>query len=139
MLFVITIPDWSAPGVLLIGDAAHPMSPVGAQGINIALRDSVVAANCFIPLFKENVDAKELDIAAALFQQKRSEEISTIQKLQARPPMIFMSKGFWVDWIIWTGTTLMRFNILQSLFNRQNPQQNPFITGVTEVKLHDDL
>ena len=37
--------EWTAPGLLLIGDAAHPMSPVGAQGINVALRDAVVAAN----------------------------------------------------------------------------------------------
>src|SRR5207249_4314195 len=36
---------WSLPGLLLLGDAAHPMSPVGAQGINIALRDALVAAN----------------------------------------------------------------------------------------------
>lgn len=37
--------QWSAPGILCIGDAAHAMSPVGGIGINIALQDAVAAAN----------------------------------------------------------------------------------------------
>ena len=40
---------WGAPGVLVLGDAAHPMSPVGGQGINMALRDAIVAANHLLP------------------------------------------------------------------------------------------
>jgi len=37
--------QWYKPGVLLIGDAAHAMSPVGGVGINYAIQDAVVAAN----------------------------------------------------------------------------------------------
>jgi 2-polyprenyl-6-methoxyphenol hydroxylase-like FAD-dependent oxidoreductase len=37
--------EWSSPGLLCIGDAAHAMSPVGGIGINIALQDAVAAAN----------------------------------------------------------------------------------------------
>ncbi len=36
---------WYRPGLLLIGDAAHVMSPVGGVGINYAIQDAVVAAN----------------------------------------------------------------------------------------------
>lgn len=35
---------WYLPGLLLIGDAAHTMSPVGGVGINYAIRDAVIAA-----------------------------------------------------------------------------------------------
>jgi 2-polyprenyl-6-methoxyphenol hydroxylase-like FAD-dependent oxidoreductase len=37
--------EWSRPGLLCIGDAAHAMSPVGGVGINLAIQDAVAAAN----------------------------------------------------------------------------------------------
>jgi 2-polyprenyl-6-methoxyphenol hydroxylase-like FAD-dependent oxidoreductase len=37
--------QWSRPGLLAIGDAAHAMSPVGGIGINLAIADAVAAAN----------------------------------------------------------------------------------------------
>ena len=43
---------WSAPGALLLGDAAHTMSPVGGQGLNLALRDAIVAANHLVPVLR---------------------------------------------------------------------------------------
>jgi 2-polyprenyl-6-methoxyphenol hydroxylase-like FAD-dependent oxidoreductase len=39
------IKQWYRPGLLLIGDAAHVMSPVGGVGINCAIQDAIVVAN----------------------------------------------------------------------------------------------
>jgi 2-polyprenyl-6-methoxyphenol hydroxylase-like FAD-dependent oxidoreductase len=36
---------WWRPGLLVIGDAAHAMSPIGGVGINLAIQDAVAAAN----------------------------------------------------------------------------------------------
>jgi 2-polyprenyl-6-methoxyphenol hydroxylase-like FAD-dependent oxidoreductase len=72
---------WSARGVLLLGDAAHPMSPVRAQGINMALRDAIVAANHLVPAAKAGGD---LDAAAIEIARERTPEIRRIQTLQIR-------------------------------------------------------
>ena len=45
-------PRWERPGLLLLGDAAHPMSPLRAQGLNMALRDALVAAERLLPLLR---------------------------------------------------------------------------------------
>jgi 2-polyprenyl-6-methoxyphenol hydroxylase-like FAD-dependent oxidoreductase len=37
--------EWSRPGLLCIGDAAHAMSPIGGVGINLAIQDAVATAN----------------------------------------------------------------------------------------------
>jgi 2-polyprenyl-6-methoxyphenol hydroxylase-like FAD-dependent oxidoreductase len=37
--------QWHRPGLLLIGDAAHAMSPIGGVGINLAIQDAVAAGN----------------------------------------------------------------------------------------------
>jgi 2-polyprenyl-6-methoxyphenol hydroxylase-like FAD-dependent oxidoreductase len=83
---------WNAPGVLLLGDAAHPMSPVGAQGINIALRDALVAANRLGPPLLAGAGPDELDRAARAVAEERLPEVKEIQALQARPPRLLLQQ-----------------------------------------------
>ncbi len=74
-------PCWHRPGFLLLGDAAHPMSPVRAQGINMALRDALVTAERLVPALRQGT-AAAIDAALAQVQAERSPEILTIQRLQ---------------------------------------------------------
>jgi 2-polyprenyl-6-methoxyphenol hydroxylase-like FAD-dependent oxidoreductase len=52
---------WYKPGLLLIGDAAHVMSPAGGNGINYAIMDAVAAANLLTdPLTDGHVTTADL-------------------------------------------------------------------------------
>lgn len=75
-------PQWSVPGLLILGDAAHPMSPIRAQGINMALRDVIVAANHLVPLLQNAVDPEVLDQVLPRIQAEREPEIICAQTLQ---------------------------------------------------------
>ncbi|HIK04134.1 MAG TPA: FAD-dependent oxidoreductase [Trichormus sp. M33_DOE_039] len=70
---------WYRPGLLLIGDAAHVMSPVGGVGINYAIQDAVVTANVLTkPLQNHHVELKDL----AKVQQQRELPTRIIQAFQ---------------------------------------------------------
>ncbi|MCA0156113.1 FAD-dependent oxidoreductase [Tsukamurella sp. M9C] len=45
---------WYVDGLLLIGDAAHAMSPVGGVGINLAVADAVAAARIVGPALRSD-------------------------------------------------------------------------------------
>jgi 2-polyprenyl-6-methoxyphenol hydroxylase-like FAD-dependent oxidoreductase len=70
---------WYRPGLLLIGDAAHVMSPVGGVGINYAIQDAVVAANVLVgPLRAGRVSLRDL----ATVQRRREWPTRIIQAFQ---------------------------------------------------------
>lgn len=87
---------WWAPGALVLGDAAHTMSPVGGQGLNIALRDAIVAANHLVPVLARGpFTPAALDDAARAIEAERSPEVRSIQRLQAQPPRVVLSRAWW--------------------------------------------
>lgn len=95
---------WHKPGILLLGDAAHPMNPTRAQGINLGFRDAIVAANHLVPVLKRGRTMAELNAAAEMVQRERQPEIVKAQDLQLEisgPPAFF-------DWT-WFRKTLLPF------------------------------
>ncbi len=123
---------WASPGVLLIGDAAHTMSPVGGQGLNLALRDAVVAANCLVPAFRSSASDDDLDAAARAVEAERGHEIDQIQRLAAVPPRVVMGTRFYHTWARAAVTTLLRTSFVRV---RALPVANVFLRGVSNVEL----
>ncbi|MEO7241598.1 MAG: FAD-dependent oxidoreductase [Variovorax sp.] len=56
--------QWHRPGLLLIGDAAHAMSPIGGVGINLAIQDAVATANRLAPLLRGTEPIPESALAS---------------------------------------------------------------------------
>ena len=123
--------SWGQPGVFLIGDAAHTHSPVGAQGINIALRDSIVAANHLVQTLRAGGGGAELDAAAQRIEAERLPEVRTIQRLQAQPPKLVLANGWWGARARRL-TKLLRFPLVRGIAARG---VRPFAYGVTQVDL----
>ena len=126
-------PRWHRPGIILLGDAAHPMSPVRAQGINMAFRDVIVAANHLVPLLKAGANYEDIDLALSRIQAEREPEIIRAQKLQAQEA--------------WKGEQLRKNGLLRLLIMQAAPflgerikqfwvkGQYELRQGVTQVKL----
>lgn len=70
---------WFRPGLLLIGDAAHVMSPVGGVGINCAIQDAIEAANILaVPLKTRTLRVDHLKRV----QQRRAWPTRLVQTVQ---------------------------------------------------------
>lgn len=74
------LPRWHKPGLLLIGDAAHAMSPIGGVGINLAIQDAVAAANILAPAWLNSGPPDESTLAAV--QQRRMLPTRLMQGVQ---------------------------------------------------------
>jgi 2-polyprenyl-6-methoxyphenol hydroxylase-like FAD-dependent oxidoreductase len=70
---------WYRPGLLLIGDAAHTMSPIGAVGITVAIQDAVVASNVLGPRLCGG-RVRVADLAAV--QRRREWPVRIVQAYQ---------------------------------------------------------
>jgi 2-polyprenyl-6-methoxyphenol hydroxylase-like FAD-dependent oxidoreductase len=70
---------WHLPGLLVIGDAAHAMSPIGGVGINVAVQDAVAAANLLAgPMAR----GEDVDPLLPKVQARRMPAVRSIQGFQ---------------------------------------------------------
>lgn len=76
---VSRLEEWHRPGLLMIGESAHPMSPLGGVGTDLAVQDAVVAANRLAgPLLDGRPLAREL----AGVGRRRAAAAEAVQSLQ---------------------------------------------------------
>ncbi|GLZ44560.1 FAD-dependent oxidoreductase [Actinomycetospora sp. NBRC 106375] len=82
---ITTVERWTSPGLVLLGDAAHVVSPVGGNGINLAIADAADLANRLVgPLRRTPPDPAQLDDAAAGLEVARRPAVEREQQAQVR-------------------------------------------------------
>jgi 2-polyprenyl-6-methoxyphenol hydroxylase-like FAD-dependent oxidoreductase len=84
---------WTVPGLLLIGDAAHPMSPVGGQGINVAIADAVVTARTIANIVREGGDDARIDEALRAVERARTPAVERVARQQNLLPQLLRLLG----------------------------------------------
>ena len=71
--------EWARDGLLLIGDAAHTMSPAGTIGVNVALSTAAVAAHVTFPRLGHGIISRS---ALAEVQRLRDGDVRTLHRVQ---------------------------------------------------------
>ncbi len=71
---------WHRPGLLFIGDAAHVISPVGGNGILMAIQDAVTASN----LLRAPLLAGDDPVPNAVLAKIQAERLPAIREVQAQ-------------------------------------------------------
>jgi 2-polyprenyl-6-methoxyphenol hydroxylase-like FAD-dependent oxidoreductase len=82
--------DWARDGLLLIGDAAHTMSPAGAIGVNVALATAAVAAQEIYPQLGRGPIPRS---ALARVQAVREQDVRTLHQLQRGAGRALLGSG----------------------------------------------
>ncbi|MEU7443671.1 FAD-dependent monooxygenase [Streptomyces sp. NPDC044780] len=81
---------WAADGLVLIGDAAHTHSPIGAQGINLAVQDAVVLHPLLVRALAEGDTCAE---RLAEFERRRGPDIAAVMRMQTLQSRAILSRG----------------------------------------------
>jgi 2-polyprenyl-6-methoxyphenol hydroxylase-like FAD-dependent oxidoreductase len=109
------IDDWSRDGLLLIGDAAHTMSPAGAIGVNVALATAAVAAQQIFPhLGHGPVPHALLDAV----QRAREADVRTLHRLQLGAQSVLLGQGSGNPVVRWLVRTLLPLVLRSPLLPR---------------------
>jgi monooxygenase len=82
--------EWTADGLVLLGDSAHTHSPIGAQGINLAIQDAVLLHPVLLTALRTGDFGKE---ALSAWVPARRKDIEKVFALQARQSKAMLGGG----------------------------------------------
>ena len=109
------VKEWARDGLLLIGDAAHTMSPAGAIGVNVAMATAAVAAQVLYPRLGHGPIARaDLDEV----QRLREPDVRTLHRLQLGAQRVLLSQGSRNPIVRWAMPRVLRLLLRSPLLPR---------------------
>jgi len=109
------IDNWARDGLLLIGDAAHTMSPAGAIGVNVAIATATVAAQVIYPRLGHGTIPRG---ALAEVQRLREDDVRTLHRLQLGAQRVLLARPSANPLVRWLRPRLLRLALRSPLLPR---------------------
>ena len=104
--------QWSRDGLLLIGDAAHTMSPTWGVGVNVALVTAAVAAQVIFPrIGRGSIPAGEL----AQVQRAREGDVRLLHRFQRNVQQALIVQPYTNPWLARLLPQLLPFLLLSPI------------------------
>ncbi|MDJ0744615.1 MAG: FAD-dependent oxidoreductase [Xenococcaceae cyanobacterium MO_167.B27] len=92
-IFTTVVPTWYRDGLVLMGDAAHTLSPILGQGVNHAIIDAITLAPIAAKAIKNNPDTPVSAEILQEFQTLRQKDIQAVRRLQLRQEKMFSASS----------------------------------------------
>ena len=103
-VIIALVRDWARDGLLLIGDAAHTMSPAGAIGVNVALSTAAVAAQEIYPRLGRGTIPRD---ALANVQRLREADVRSLHGLQRGVGRVLQGAGQRASILRWVAPIML--------------------------------
>ncbi|HEU5333988.1 MAG TPA: NAD(P)/FAD-dependent oxidoreductase [Actinocrinis sp.] len=83
-------PEWTRPGLALLGDAAHAVHPMAGQGMNAAIEDARVLG---LELAAAGPGHRETDLALLRYERVRVEQMAFVSRFSHNMAALFTATG----------------------------------------------
>ena len=104
--------EWARDGLLLIGDAAHTMSPTWGVGVNVALATAAVAAQVIFPqVGRGPIPAAQL----ARVQAARESDVRLLHRFQHNVQQALIVQPYVNPWLAWVLPRLLPVLLLSPI------------------------
>ncbi|MGR9051693.1 MAG: FAD-dependent monooxygenase [Gammaproteobacteria bacterium] len=92
-IFTAEVPKWSVDGLVLLGDAAHTITPIMGQGIKHALFDALKLSGVITACLAKHPD-KTIERKQLLgYERERKKKVAFTLRFQRRQEALFMLRG----------------------------------------------